>query len=139
MDYKSILIGLYHLLISADNTVNEKELTFGRAMMKTEGIDENSFKAQMDVLKTKDSVLLLKECIGGLKKIDKTKQIRCLAWLSAIANSDGFMDKDEWELIYKIYHNELGLPLDEIMKMQKELNMLIHGTSFQSIGIRVNK
>ena len=108
-------------------------------MMKTEGIDEAAFSAQLDALKTKDSASLLKECIAGLKKTDKAKQIRCLAWLSAIANSDGFMDKDEWELIYKIYHNELGLPLDEIMKMQKELNMLIHGKSFQSIGIRVNK
>ncbi|HPH47034.1 MAG TPA: hypothetical protein PLJ60_02720 [Chryseolinea sp.] len=139
MDYKSTLTGLYHLLILADNSVNEKELAFGKEMLKIEGIAEATFNAQMETLKTKDNKTLLSECIAGLKKLDKTKQIRCLAWLSVIANSDGFMDKEEWELIYKIYHTELSLPLNEIMKTQKDLNLLIHGKSFQSIGIRVNK
>jgi len=139
MDYKSTLTGLYHLLILADDSVNEKELSFGKEMLKIEGIDESSFNTQMEELKSKDSITILGECINGLKKLDKKKQIRCMGWLSAIANSDGFMDKDEWELIYRIYHTELSLPLDEVMKMQKELNLLIHGKSFQSIGIRVNK
>ncbi len=139
MDYKATLTGLYHLLVLADDNVNEKEVAFGKEMLKVEGIDEASFKAQMEELKTKNGATILAECMVGLKKLDKKKQIRCLGWLSAIANSDGFMDKGEWELIYKIYHTELGLPLAEIMKMQKELNVLIHGKSFQSIGIRVNK
>ena len=139
MDYKSTLTSLYHLLILADDNVNEKELAFGKQMLKVESIDESAFKTQMEALKTKESSAIYAECVSGLKKLDKKKQIRCMGWLSAIANSDGFMDKDEWELIYKIYHTELGLPLDEIMKMQKELNLLIHGKSFQSIGIRVNK
>ena len=139
MDYKTTLTGLYHLLVLADDNVNEKELSFGKEMLKVEGIDEARFKTQMEGLKAKDGATILAECIVGLKKLDKKKQIRCLAWLSVIANSDGFMDKEEWELIYKIYHTELGLPLDEIMKTQKELNVLIHGKSFQSIGIRVNK
>lgn len=139
MDYKSTLTNLYHLLILADNNVNEKELAFGKQMLKVEGIDESTFKTQLEVLKTKESPAIYSECIIGLKKLDKKKQIRCMGWLSAIANADGFMDKEEWELIYKIYHTELGLPLDEVMKMQKELNLIIHGKSFQSIGIRVNK
>jgi uncharacterized tellurite resistance protein B-like protein len=139
MDYKSTLTSLYHLLILADDNVNEKELAFGKQMLKVEDIDESVFKTQMEVLKTKASSAIYAECVSGLKKLDKKKQIRCMGWLSAIANADGFMDKEEWELIYKIYHTELGLPLDEIMKMQKDLNLLIHGKSFQSIGIRVNK
>jgi len=139
MDYKSTLTNLYHLLILADNNVNEKELAFGKHMLKVEGIDESTFKTQLEVLKTMESSAIYAECIIGLKKLDKKKQIRCMGWLSAIANSDGFMDKEEWELIYKIYHTELGLPLEEVMKMQKELNLIIHGKSFQSIGIRVNK
>ena len=49
------------------------------------------------------------------------------------------MDKEEWTLIYKIYHTELGLPIGEIMEVQKELNKIIHGRSFQSIGVRVNE
>jgi uncharacterized tellurite resistance protein B-like protein len=139
MDYKSTLTSLYHLLILVDENVNEKELAFGKQMLKVESIDESVFKTQMEALKTKESSAIYTECVSALKKLDKKKQIRCMGWLSAIANSDGFMDKGEWELIYKIYHTELGLPLDEIMKMQKELNLIIHGKSFQSIGIRVNK
>lgn len=139
MDYKTTLTSLYHLLISADDKVNEKEIAFGREMLRVEGIDELTFKAQMETLKAKDATAILAECIGGLKKLDRKKQIRCMGWLSALANSDGFMDKQEWQLIYKIYHIELGLSLDEIMKMQKEVNLLITGKSFQSIGIQVNK
>jgi hypothetical protein len=48
------------------------------------------------------------------------------------------MDKEEWTLIYKIYHTELQLPMSDIMEEQKELNKLIHGKAFQSIGVRVN-
>ena len=139
MDYKSTLTSLYHLLILADDNVNEKELAFGKQMLKVEGIDESVFKTQMEVLKTRESSAIYAECVSGLKKLDQKKQIRCMGWLSAIANADGFMDKEEWELIYKLYHTELGLPLDEVMKMQRDLNLLIHGKSFQSIGIRVNK
>lgn len=139
MDYKTTLTSLYHLLISADDKVNEKEIAFGREMLRVEGVDEPTFNAQMETLKAKDSTAILAECIGGLKKLDRKKQIRCMGWLSALANSDGFMDKQEWQLIYKIYHSELGLSLDEIMKMQKEVNLLIAGKAFKSIGIQVNK
>ncbi len=139
MDYKSTLISLYHLLILADARVNEKELFVGKSMQQIEEIDEATFHTQMEGLETKDATIIFTECISGLKNLDKKKQIRCMGWLSAIANSDGFMDKVEWALIYKIYHTELGLSLPEIMKMQKELNILIHGKSFQSIGIRVNE
>jgi len=38
-----------------------------------------------------------------------------------IANADGFMDKSEWHFIYNLYHRELSLQLDEVMKKQKEL------------------
>ncbi len=138
MDYESTLTSLYHLLVLADSKINEKELSFGKEMLKIEGIVEATFNAEMEKLKTKNNKVLLTDCIAGLKKLDKKKQIRCLAWLSIIANSDGFMDKEEWQLIYRIYHTELSLPLDEIMKTQKELNMLIHGKSFQSVGVRVN-
>jgi len=44
--------------------------------------------------------------------------------LCVVANGDGFMDKTEWQLIYRIYHKELNLPLEEIFKVQKELNRL---------------
>ena len=138
MDYKKIITSLYHLVIGADGKINEKELQLGKQMAKTEGMDEAAFLAELENLKSANSAALLSECVLALRKVNVSQQIRCIAWLCVVANGDGFMDKEEWTLIYKIYHTELGLPMSEIMETQKELNKLIHGKSFQSIGVRVN-
>jgi uncharacterized tellurite resistance protein B-like protein len=124
MDYKSIITKLYFILIYADGHVNEHELASGTQIAKTEAISEEEFRVQIEFLKSKDKSVLLSECIQGLKKLDRKKQIRCIAWLCLVANGDGFMDKTEWQLIYRIYHKELNLPLEEIFKVQKELSRL---------------
>lgn len=129
---------LYYLLIYADGKVNEREISLGKKMMTAEGFEEKGFEAALESLKTKDKSTLLAECVAGLKKLDLKAQIRCIAWLCVIANSDGFMDKEEWVLIYKVYHTELKLSLDEIMKTQKELNMILHGRSFSTLGVKVS-
>jgi len=137
MDYRETLIGLYYLLICADGTVNEKELLLGKKMIAAEGFDAQKFELTLDSYKTKDKGLLYKECLSGLKKLDKQKQIRSISWLCVIANSDGFMDKEEWMLIYKIYDTELGLLLDDILKTQKELNKILHGKEFLAYGVKM--
>ncbi len=137
MNYKSIMTSLYYLLTQADGKVNEKEIMLGKKMMQAEGFDEKGFEATLESLKAKDKSTLLNECLNGLKKLDSKQQIRAIAWMCVIANSDGFMDKEEWILIYKIYHTELKLSLDEILKVQKDLNMIIHGRSFHSLGVKM--
>lgn len=139
MDYRETITGLYYLLICADGTVNEKELLLGKKMIVAEGFDEQKFEASVNNFKTKDKTLLYNDCVDGLKKLDKQKQIRCISWMCVIANSDGFMDKEEWVLIYKIYNAELGLSLDDIMKTQKELNKILHGKEFLSFGVKMDK
>jgi len=125
MDYKAILINLYYLVIYADGKVNDKEVVLGKQMARTEGMDEGAFSKTLGDLKSKDPNSLYTESI-------------CIAWLCVIANGDGFMDKEEWTFIYKIYHTDLGLQLNEVMETQKELNQIIYGKAFQSIGVRVN-
>jgi uncharacterized tellurite resistance protein B-like protein len=61
----------------------------------------------------------------GLKQLNYKQQVRIIAWMCVIANADGFMDRGEWQLIYKIYHKELNLPLHDIFAVQKELNKKI--------------
>ena len=129
MDYKSIITKLYFLLIYADGHVNDNEILTGKHMAKAESMAEEDFRVEMELLKSKDSYALLSECIKDLRKLPRNQQIRIIAWLCVVANGDGFMDKAEWQLIYKIYHKELGLPLDEIFKVQKELNRLTHEKS----------
>jgi len=134
MDYRETITGLYYLLICADGTVNEKELQLGKKMIIAEGFDEQKFEASINGLKTRDKESVYKDCITGLKKLDKNKQIRSISWLCVIANSDGFMDKKEWMLIYKIYGSELGLSLDDILRTQKELTKTLHKNEFLSFG-----
>ncbi|MBL7858354.1 MAG: TerB family tellurite resistance protein [Cyclobacteriaceae bacterium] len=138
MDYKKTLTTLYHLISGADGNINEKELQLGKQLAKLEGIDEAGFLASLETLKSQNAASLLSDCVAALRKMNISQQIRCIAWLCVVANGDGFMDKEEWTLIYKIYHTELGLPMSDIMETQKEINKLIHGKSFQSIGVRVN-
>ena len=122
MTYKTILTQLYFILIYADGHVNEHEQSTGKNLVKSEGLEEEDFKVQLELLKSKSKTVVLEGCIKGLKKLDRNQQIRMIAWLCVIANGDGFMDRSEWQLIYKIYHKELHLPLEEIFKVQKELN-----------------
>ncbi|MBS1681198.1 MAG: TerB family tellurite resistance protein [Bacteroidetes bacterium] len=138
MDYLETITGLYYLLICADGRVNEKELLLGKKMIVAEGFDERKFETAVENFKTKDKALLYNDCIRGLKTLDTLKQVRSISWMCVIANSDGFMDKEEWALIYKIYSNELGLSLDQIMKTQKELNKILHGREFLSFGVKVD-
>ena len=139
MDYNSTITSLFYLLIYADGSVNEKELHRGKQMMMAEGIEEEKFKSRIEQLSTIPSDILYKNCLTGLHKMNKVQQIKAIAWLCVVANADGFMDKKEWMLIYKIYHTELGLKLDEIMKTQRELNKIIHGKEFSSFGVYMNQ
>ncbi len=138
MDYNSTLTGLYYLLICADGKVNEKELLLGKKMIKAEGFNEEKFEADLHQFKSRENASTYKDCLIGLRKLDSAKMIRSISWMCVIANSDGFMDKEEWALIYKIYNNELKLSLDDIMKTQRELNKILHGREFLMFGVKTD-
>jgi uncharacterized tellurite resistance protein B-like protein len=121
MNYKTALINLYYLLINVDGKVEDQEIVMGKNMVKTEGIHPADFDNQMEKLVSKDSDELYKECVTRLRGLSQAQQIRSIAWLCITANADGFMDKQEWQLIYKLYSQELKLDLNEILKMQKVL------------------
>ncbi|HYG04583.1 MAG TPA: TerB family tellurite resistance protein [Chryseosolibacter sp.] len=125
MNYNAIITRLYYLLIYADGDANEKELALARQMTKSEGMKEADFAAQLTLLKSRSNDSLYNETISALKKLDRVRQVRAVAWLCVLANADGFMERSEWQLIYKIYHKELSLPLNEIFDVQKQLNKML--------------
>lgn len=133
MNYSTILTNLYYLLIYADGSVNEKEVACIKQMIKIEGLSERDFQAQMLVLPSKDQSLLFAETVAGLKRLSKAQQVRVVAWMCVVANADGFMERSEWQFIYRVYHKELALPLNEIFAVQKELNRLIWEQSTMTI------
>lgn len=112
---------LYYLLIHADGRIDDKEIEMGKKLVEIEGLNSELFYNEVDRLVDADSKKLLNDCAIVLKKFERKFQIRYIAWMCVIANSDGFMDKEEWKLIYQLYHNDLKLPLDSVMAEQKEI------------------
>jgi len=117
----SVFAKLYYMMINLDDKVNDKELSLGKQMITIEGFSETEFERHLERVKLLDAIDLNNEILSDLRKLTKIQQVRCIAWMCVIANADGFMDKKEWQFIYKIYHKELQISLDEIMKVQNEL------------------
>jgi uncharacterized tellurite resistance protein B-like protein len=133
MNHMSIITGLSYLLIYADGNINEKEVASIKQMLKTEGLSETEFDGKIRLLDSKDKSILFSECVLGLKELSHEQQVRVVAWLCVVANADGFMERTEWQLIYRIYHKELNLPLNEIFNIQKELGKVISEQSTLTI------
>jgi uncharacterized tellurite resistance protein B-like protein len=115
------LVALYHLLINADGHVDDKELKMGELMKKHEGIDDWEFNYHLNRVAELDKDTIISDCVNSLNKCDYEWKVKCIAWMSLIANSDGFMAPEEWKLIYHIYNTELKLNLSDILEMQKQL------------------
>jgi len=120
-NYFGGLVALYHLLITADGHVDEKELRMGQLMKKHENIEDWEFDHFLSKVASTEKDKLVTECVDMLKKCDVDWRIRSIAWMSLIANSDGFMAPEEWRLIYNIYNTQLKLNLSDILAMQKTL------------------
>lgn len=71
-------------------------------------------------LSANDRYQLFEESIAELKTLPKEMQTQTVAQLCIVANADGFMDKDDWQLIYNIYHSELKLRLDDVLRVQRQ-------------------
>lgn len=112
---------LFYLITTADGVINSKELEMGMRLIQNEGLEEDRFQEELKALEGFPQNEVYQECLQGLKKADGKKQVHYLAWLALIANADGVMEKNEWQLIYQLYHKELKLNLQEIMDAQRDL------------------
>lgn len=129
---------LIHLVINADKNVSPKEIAVSNKMVDVEKLPREEFEARMALLKSLDNEEILRDGISRLRKLSAQDQIKCIAWLCIIANSDGFMATEEWQLIYQIYHKELNHDQKEIMEMQRQLNVHISGKAVATFGVKVN-
>ncbi len=120
-NYLESLVSLYQLLINLDGHVDEKEKKIGETMRKQEGIEEWKFNYYLKRVEKLDRAQLLQLIITSLSKCDYESQVRCIAWVSNIANSDGFMSPEEWKLIFYIYDTRLKLDIKDILEVQKKL------------------
>jgi hypothetical protein len=105
-------------------------------MAEIVGIEEAVFLSRTKNNVAQYSGESLTELITSMRMLTREEQIQCIAWLCVIANADGFMDKTEWQVIYRIYYKEHQLPLDEIMQMQKTLNRLLLRKHFSKVTVQ---
>lgn len=119
--FKETLIKAYNYIARADGEIDEKETALGKKMIRKENILEDEFNDRMIAFSSQEHDALVVSLKSDLKKLEKDEQIKILAYMSNIANADGFMTADEWRIIYKLYKEELQLQLEEILAVQKEI------------------
>ena len=112
------IVSLYYLVSSADGKISDFEKKICERMIKSEQIDISAFDHIMASIRHLPLDEVYRMCINLLKSCTREEQTRALAWMRSIANSDGFMAKEEWSLIFKIYKKELQLSLKEIIEFK---------------------
>jgi uncharacterized tellurite resistance protein B-like protein len=121
MNYETVLSKLYHLVVQADGDISESELEVGKKIFKIEGLDQEILAEELRGSAIVDKKLAMLDCIEVLKGMDRSIQIRCIAWMCVVADIDWEIDEDEWAMIYDLYASSLKLPLNEIVFVQSEL------------------
>ncbi len=119
--FKETLIKAYYYISSADGSVDTKEIEMGNKMIRKESIDKDAFQKKIESYNAETPEGIIRSLTDDLRKLKREQQIRIIAYMSNVANADGFMDPKEWKMIYNLYKNELNLPLEEIIMVQKTI------------------
>lgn len=121
MNYQTVLSKLYHLVVQADGGISESEMAVGKKIFQIEGLEQQVLTEELQGSVVADKKLAMLDCIEVLKGMDRSIQIRCIAWMCVVADIDWEIDEDEWAMIYGLYASSLNLPLNEIVLVQSEL------------------
>lgn len=126
--YFQAIAHLYYLIVQADHVIDPREQKMGAQMQKIEGIDRQAFSSLLNELQELSEEALYTHSLQLLRQCTEAQQIRIIAWISLVANADGFMAAEEFQLIHKIYHRELHIDLQAILhqqtKIRADLDML---------------
>ena len=125
--FTEAIVSLYHLISSADGKISDFEKRICELMMKSEGIEVPEFEMIINTIDQLSQDEIYAKSIDLLKSCTKDEQIKAMAWMRGIANSDGFMAKEEWSLIFKIYKKELNLNLKDIIEYKLPLFINVPG------------
>jgi uncharacterized tellurite resistance protein B-like protein len=127
MNPNATIAQLFYLFISADGKVDDREMEMGKVLINMEQLNSKLFNNELARLELEvvDREQLFKDCAAVLKRLENKVQIRYIAWMCLIANSDGFMDGEEWKLVYRFYHTELSLSHSSLMAEQKIIKQQI--------------
>lgn len=109
---------LCYLLSQADGEMTNDEVKTFELFKSHEGLSDSMYNSIINNLEARNYEEIYAIGLGEIKHCDKSDQVKCLAWMNKVANADGFVDTDEWSLIYKVYNKELGLNIGDILDFQ---------------------
>lgn len=116
--FKESAILLCYLIASSDGINNHFESRMYDFFKSIEDITEQQSDTILAKLKTMSDQMVYEKGIEALNMCSREEQVKCLAWMNKIANSDGRLDDKEWSIIYQVYKKELNLTLEEILAFE---------------------
>ena len=109
---------LCYLLSQADGEMTDDEVKTFELFKHHEGLSDSMYNSIINNLEARNYEEIYAIGLGEIKHCDKIEQVKCLAWMNKVANADGYVNTDEWSLIYKVYSKELGLSIGDILDFQ---------------------
>ncbi len=118
--FKEALVIAYYYIINADGIIDPKEVSFGQRMIKQENIRESDYNTKLEELKSlshEDLKHALKEI---MKKLNSVEQVRIIAYMSKVADADGYRDPSEMSSIQDIY-SDLHIHLNDVIRVKESI------------------
>lgn len=122
--YVSVVCLFYYIVTYSDGKASDVELSLKSKIAEIEKFDENEFEHQFLIYRQIDKTAVFNRCIAHLKDLESSEQIRILAWMFVVSDSDADFNEKEWNIIQHAL-NILDLPLIEILFAERNLNALL--------------
>jgi hypothetical protein len=119
---KLTLAKIFYLMADIENGIGHEELMVMHKIMKLEDVPESIFKiAELQYTGLKSVNEKTADCIKSLEQLNEDDRIKCLAWMSLIANSDGTLGDEEWSLISDLYVDVFDINVRAVLEVRAEL------------------
>lgn len=121
-NFQITLCKIYYLTIYADGDLTDDEYDTGKRILKDEGIIVDDLNIDVLIrfqgLSRQEQIT---DCEKSLRELPRHKQVKCIAWMCLLAESDWELSNSECT-IYEYFTNVLNLTLAEISLAQSDMN-----------------
>jgi len=122
--YVSVICLFYYLITYSDEKVSQIEVSLKDKIAKIEEFDASQFEHQFLIYNQNDRTTVFNKCVADLKQLEDFEQIRILAWMFVVSDSDDDFNEKEWNVIQDAL-NILDLSLSQILVTERNLNKLL--------------
>ncbi len=122
--YPSVICLFYYLVAYADGKASQAEIALMDRIATIEKFNKSEFEKQFLIYNQNDRSTTFNKCVIELKKLDNLEQIRILAWMFIISDSDDDFNAKEWKVIQDVL-NILDQSLNEILNTERSLTKLL--------------